>query len=213
MASRGLVVAGLTSGSGKTTVTLGLLRAMRRAGIGVNAAKSGPDYIDAAFLAAASGASAVNLDSHAMRRDLIRHLAADGPEPRLLVEGVMGLFDGTDGGSGSTVSVAEALQAPVMLVLDARHQGQTAAALAAAAAQRLVQPIVLRVLLSQPSLILLAEARHRLQHLCLLRLVDMRQRDWLVCSRVSQSCQHARDVLHERLGAEHMVHDLSEPAQ
>jgi len=55
MASRGLVVAGLTSGSGKTTVTLGLLRAMRRAGIGVNAAKSGPDYIDAAFLAAASG--------------------------------------------------------------------------------------------------------------------------------------------------------------
>ena len=122
MASRGLVVAGLTSGSGKTTVTLGLLRAMRRAGIGVNAAKSGPDYIDAAFLAAASGASAVNLDSHAMRRDLIRHLAADRPEPRLLVEGVMGLFDGTDGGSGSTVSVAEALQAPVMLVLDARHQ-------------------------------------------------------------------------------------------
>lgn len=137
MASRGLVVAGLTSGSGKTTVTLGLLRAMRRAGIGVNAAKSGPDYIDAAFLAAASGASAVNLDSHAMRRDLIRHLAADRPETRLLVEGVMGLFDGTDGGSGSTVSVAEALQAPVMLVLDARHQGQTAAALAAGIATQL----------------------------------------------------------------------------
>ena len=104
MASRGLVVAGLTSGSGKTTVTLGLLRAMHRAGIGVNAAKSGPDYIDAAFLAAASGASAVNLDSHAMRRDLIRHLAGDRPEQRLLVEGVMGLFDGTDGGSGSTAA-------------------------------------------------------------------------------------------------------------
>ena len=49
MASRGLVVAGFTSGSGKTTVTLGLLRAMGRAGIGVNAAKSGPDYIDAAL--------------------------------------------------------------------------------------------------------------------------------------------------------------------
>ena len=98
------------SGSGKTTATLGLLRAMRRAEIGVNAAKSGPDYIDAAFLAAASGASAVNLDSHAMRRDLIRHLAANRPEPRLLVEGVMGLVDGTDGGRGSTVSVAEALQ-------------------------------------------------------------------------------------------------------
>ena len=137
MASRGLVVAGLTSASGKTTVTLGLLRAMRRAGIGVNAAKSGPDYIDAAFLAAASGASAVNFDSHAMTRDLIRHLAGDRPEPRLLVEGVMGLFDGTDGGSGSTASVAEALQAPVMLVLDACHQGQTAAALAAGIATQL----------------------------------------------------------------------------
>ena len=137
MASRGLVVAGLTSGSGKTTVTLGLLRAMRRAEIGVNAAKSGPDYIDAAFLAAASGLSAVNLDSHAMRRDLIRHLAANRPEPCLLVEGVMGLFDGTDGGSGSTVSVAETLQAPIMLVLDARNQGQTAAALAAGIATQL----------------------------------------------------------------------------
>ena len=137
MAARGLVVAGLTSGSGKTTVTLGLLRAMRRAGTAVNAAKSGPDYIDAAFLAAASGAPSVNLDSHAMTRDLIRRLAADRPEPCLLVEGVMGLFDGTDGGSGSTVSVAEALQAPVMLVLDARHQGQTAAALAAGIATQL----------------------------------------------------------------------------
>lgn len=137
MASRGLVVAGLTSGSGKTTVTLGLLRAMRRAGTAVNAAKSGPDYIDAAFLAAASGAPSINLDSHAMTRDMIRHFAADRLEQRLLIEGVMGLFDGTDGGSGSTVSVAEALQAPVMLVLDASHQGQTAAALAAGIATQL----------------------------------------------------------------------------
>ena len=137
MASHGLVVAGLTSGSGKTTVTLGLLRAMQRAGMSVAAAKSGPDYIDAAFLAAASGTSAVNLDSHAMRVTHLRHLAADRPRPKLLVEGVMGLFDGTDGGSGSTVSVAAALQAPVMLVLDARHQGQTAAALAAGIATQL----------------------------------------------------------------------------
>ncbi|MEC7236520.1 MAG: cobyrinic acid a,c-diamide synthase, partial [Pseudomonadota bacterium] len=63
MASHGLVVAGLTSGSGKTTVTLGLLRAMTRAGLSVCAAKSGPDYIESAFLAAARGAPAVNLDS------------------------------------------------------------------------------------------------------------------------------------------------------
>lgn len=143
MASHGLVVAGLTSGSGKTTVTLGLLRAMQRAGKSVAAAKSGPDYIDAAFLAAASGTAAVNLDSHAMTAAHMRRLAADRPRPKLLVEGVMGLFDGTDGGSGSTVSVAAALQAPVMLVLDARHQGQTAAALAAGIATQLPEGVSL----------------------------------------------------------------------
>lgn len=141
MASHGLVVAGLTSGSGKTTVTLGLLRAMRRTDMSVGAAKSGPDYIDSAFLAAASGAPAVNLDSHAMTRAHLRQLAQDRPRPLLLVEGVMGLFDGTDGGSGSTVSVAEALQVPVMLVLDTRHQGQTAAALAAGIATQLPEGV------------------------------------------------------------------------
>jgi len=143
MASHGLVVAGLTSGSGKTTVTLGLLRAMQRAGISVGAAKSGPDYIDAAFLAAASGAPAVNLDSHAMTATHLRQLAADSARPMILVEGVMGLFDGTDGGSGSTVSVAAALKAPVLLVLDARHQGQTAAALAAGIATQLPDGVAL----------------------------------------------------------------------
>ena len=143
MASRGLVVAGLTSGSGKTTVTLGLLRAMQREGMNVGAAKSGPDYIDAAFLAASSNAPAVNLDSHAMTVAHLRQLAADRPRQMLLVEGVMGLFDGTDGGSGSTVSVAAALKAPVLLVLDARHQGQTAAALAAGIATQLPDGVTL----------------------------------------------------------------------
>ena len=131
MAARGLVVAGLSSGSGKTTITLGLLRALTRGGADLGAAKSGPDYIDAAFLTAASGTAAVNLDSHAMPADQIRRLAATHPRGMLLVEGVMGLFDGTDGGSGSTALVAAALGAPVMLVIDCRHQAQTAAMLAA----------------------------------------------------------------------------------
>jgi len=151
MASRGLVVAGLSSGSGKTTVTLGLLRALTVAGASLGAAKSGPDYIDAAFLTAACGAPAVNLDSHAMPTGQIRQLAAAQPRDMLLVEGVMGLFDGTDGGSGSTASVAAALGAPVLLVMDCRHQAQTAAVIAAGieaqlpAASRLAGVVLNRV--------------------------------------------------------------------
>ena len=131
MASRALVIGGLTSGSGKTTVTLGLLRALANKGEDIGAAKTGPDYIDCAFLAAASRTPAVNLDSHAMPRPLLRRLAAERPHEMLVVEGVMGLFDGTHGGSGSTAQLAAALEAPILLVLDTRHQGQTAAALAA----------------------------------------------------------------------------------
>ena len=131
MASRALVIGGLTSGSGKTTVTLGLLRALVQRGERVSAAKAGPDYIDCAFLAAASRTPAVNLDCHAMPKSRLRQLAAARPGERLVVEGVMGLFDGTHGGSGSTAQLAAALEAPILLVLDTRHQGQTAAALAA----------------------------------------------------------------------------------
>ena len=131
MAMRALVVGGLTSGSGKTTVTLGLLRALAQAGHSVSAAKAGPDYIDGAFLAAASLSPAVNLDSHAMPDGMIRQLAAGRAGDLLVTEGVMGLFDGTDGGSGNTAQLAAILGAPILLVLDARHQGQTAAALAA----------------------------------------------------------------------------------
>jgi cobyrinic acid a,c-diamide synthase len=131
MASRALVVGGLTSGSGKTTVTLGLLRALARAGHSIGAAKTGPDYIDCAFLGAAGLVPSVNLDSHAMAPGMIRHLAAARQGDLLVVEGVMGLFDGTDSGSGSTAQLAAMIGAPILLVLDARHQGQTAAALAA----------------------------------------------------------------------------------
>ena len=137
MASRGLVVAGLSSGSGKTTVTLGLLRALTRTGTDLGAAKSGPDYIDAAFLTAACGSAAVNLDSHAMPIDQIRQLASGQLRDLLLVEGVMGLFDGTDGGRGSTALLASKLRLGVILVIDARHQAQTAAAIAAGLASEL----------------------------------------------------------------------------
>jgi cobyrinic acid a,c-diamide synthase len=133
MTARGLVVAAPRSASGKTTVTLGLLAALKRRGIAVRAAKAGPDYIDPAFHAAATGAASVNLDSWAMPPALLDALAADAAQATELVviEGVMGLFDGVPappGRSGTTADLAARFHLPVLLVLDVAGQSQTAAA-------------------------------------------------------------------------------------
>ena len=91
-----LMIAAPRSGSGKTTVTLGLLRALKRRGVDVVGLKSGPDYIDPAFHAAASGREGVNLDSWAMTPELLAALAAQaaGTSELALCEASMGLFDG-----------------------------------------------------------------------------------------------------------------------
>jgi len=128
---RGLVLAAPTSGSGKTTITLGLARALRRSGLEVGVAKVGPDYIDPRFHEIASGRESRNLDPWAMRPDVIRRLAGEAgsnADP-LLIEGVMGLFDGAADGRGSTAELAAMLGAPVILVLDTRKQGHTVAAI------------------------------------------------------------------------------------
>ena len=98
----GLMIAAPRSGSGKTMLTLGLLRALRRAGRDVVGVKSGPDYIDPAFHAAASGSPSVNLDSWSMPPDLIASLAADAARDRalLICEASMGLFDGVPAAPG-----------------------------------------------------------------------------------------------------------------
>jgi cobyrinic acid a,c-diamide synthase len=132
--ARGFVVAAPRSGSGKTIVTLALLAAFKRRGIKVRAAKAGPDYIDTAFHAAATDAPALNLDSWAMPPALVDTLAADAARDAelLVIEGVMGLFDGAAGNpgrSGSTADLAAHLQIPVILVLDVSGQSQTAAAI------------------------------------------------------------------------------------
>ena len=125
----GIIIAAPASGSGKTTVTLGLLRALHLRGIPVRSAKSGPDYIDPAFHAAATGADCVNLDGWAMSPDRIRALAA-GPE-LLVIEGAMGLFDGAPpDGKGSTADLAQILGLPVVLVIDAARMAQSVAAIA-----------------------------------------------------------------------------------
>ncbi len=131
-APRGLLVAALRSGSGKTTVTLGLMRALARRGVGVAGAKCGPDYIDPAFHAAATGRPSLNLDSWTMPPDLLAGLAAatsDGAD-LLIAEALMGLFDGVPGplgGTGASLEVARALGLPILLVLDVSGQSQSAA--------------------------------------------------------------------------------------
>ncbi len=132
--ARGLVIAAPRSGSGKTMLTLGLMRSFRNAGLAVAGAKCGPDYIDPAFHAAATGTQSFNLDSWAMRPALLGALAAGAGEAceLILCEGLMGLFDGVPGElgrTGSSADVAAALGWPVLLVIDASGQSQTAAAI------------------------------------------------------------------------------------
>jgi cobyrinic acid a,c-diamide synthase len=128
------MIAAPRSGSGKTTATLGLLRAFKRRGIDVVGLKSGPDYIDPAFHAAASGREGVNLDSWAMAPDLLAGLAvrATGQCALALCEASMGLFDGIPaepGRTGASADVAAALGMPVLLVIDVSGQAQSAAAI------------------------------------------------------------------------------------
>nr|WP_247894509.1 cobyrinate a,c-diamide synthase [Azospirillum sp. B510] len=131
----GLIVAAPASGTGKTTLTLGLLAALRARGLAVGAVKAGPDYIDPAFHRAATGRPSVNLDTWAMGPDLLDGLAARAAEGAelLVCEALMGLFDGVAGvgatGTGSTAEIAARTGWPVLLVVNAKGQSQSAAAL------------------------------------------------------------------------------------
>jgi cobyrinic acid a,c-diamide synthase len=131
MSAPGLIIAAPASGSGKTIVTLALLRALRRAGCAVASFKVGPDYIDPMFHARASGRPCVNLDSWAMRIETLAGLTDDLARDATLVigEGVMGLFDGAADGRGSTADLASLFDLPIILVVDVRGMAASAAAL------------------------------------------------------------------------------------
>jgi cobyrinic acid a,c-diamide synthase len=126
-----LVVGGTHSGVGKTTVATGLLAALRRAGHRPAGAKVGPDFIDPGYHAAACGRPPRNLDAWLCGPETIPALAgrAAAGAGLLVVEGVMGLFDGAaDGTPSSTADVARLLDAPVVLVVDASAMSTSAAA-------------------------------------------------------------------------------------
>ncbi len=128
-----VVVAGTSSGAGKTTVACGLIGALRNRGQRVQGFKVGPDYIDPSYHALASGRPGRNLDAFLSGPDLIAPLVRHGGTGAdiAVIEGVMGLFDGASGRGelASTAHVAKLLRAPVLLVVDGSAMARSAAAI------------------------------------------------------------------------------------
>lgn len=156
----GLLVAAPASGTGKTTVMLGLLAALRERGLRVQPFKNGPDYIDPAFHRAASGRWSFNLDTWAMPGAMLDGMlaVAEGAD-LVLAEGSMGLFDGVAApgatGNGASADLAARMGWPVVLVIDASGQAQTAAAVALGLARFRPEVTVAGVILNR-----IASPRH-----------------------------------------------------
>ena len=127
-----LVIAGTHSGVGKTTIVTGLLAALRQRGLQVQSYKVGPDYIDPGYHRLASGRPSHNLDTWLAPESAIAGLFAKtaAGHDLAIIEGVMGLYDGGRSGVSSTAAIAKMLQAPVVLVVDARSMGESVAATA-----------------------------------------------------------------------------------
>lgn len=127
-----IVIAGTHSGTGKTTIVMGIAAALKAREMSVQTFKTGPDYIDPGFHSAASGRPCRNLDSMLLEKDPLLELFHRGSEGSeiSIVEGVMGLFDGATGvdDRGSAASLARLSETPVVLVVDARSMARSAAA-------------------------------------------------------------------------------------
>ena len=127
-----VLIAGTHSGVGKTTVTLGLMAALRARGLKVQPFKVGPDFIDPSHHTAVCGRPSRNLDPFMMGEDGVRRSfcsALEGADVAV-VEGVMGLYDGMDGTDvGSTAQVAKILDIPVLLVINVHGMSRSAAAM------------------------------------------------------------------------------------
>lgn len=132
--TKGLIISAPASGAGKTTLALGLLRAIKRRRITVQPLKCGPDYIDPAFHRAAAGRDSFNIDSWAMNsRAISSHIGFGADADIIVAEGAMGLFDGAlqagEWGNGTSADIARLTGWPVVLLLDVSAQAQTAAAI------------------------------------------------------------------------------------
>ncbi|MFC2969089.1 cobyrinate a,c-diamide synthase [Acidimangrovimonas pyrenivorans] len=150
----GLMISAPASGTGKTTLMLGLLAALAQRGLAVQPFKCGPDYIDPGFHRAASGRASFNLDGWAMAPGQIAKLAGAAAGADLaLAEGSMGLFDGvaTAGasGTGASAEIAALMGWPVVLILDASGQAQSAAATALGFARFRPRPTLAGVVLNR----------------------------------------------------------------
>ena len=130
-APRGLVIAAPNSNTGKTVFTLGLVSALRARHMAVEVAKGGPGYIDPQFLRLAMGRDCYNLDKWAFGDKQLRARASEITQNKdlLIVEGMMGMFDGAASLSGSTADLADTLDLPVLLLVDASGMAQSIAAI------------------------------------------------------------------------------------
>lgn len=133
--AKGLMISAPASGTGKTTLMLGLLNALAKRGVTVQPFKSGPDYIDPGFHKAAAGRASFNLDSWAMGPELLNTMVAQTEGADLaLAEGSMGLFDGVaspgETANGASADISAMTGWPVVLMLDVSGQAQSAAATA-----------------------------------------------------------------------------------
>ncbi len=122
-----VMIAAPKSGSGKTLITCGMLKVLKRRGVDVRAYKCGPDYIDPMFHRNVLGIPGGNLDTFFSTEDEIRQTLANSGSEAAVIEGVMGIYDGVTGmqGKGSCYDVAAASSTPVILVIDVKGMGQT----------------------------------------------------------------------------------------
>ena len=128
-----IVIAGATSGVGKTSITCSIIHGIKQKGYSVQPFKVGPDYIDPTYLSAISGNSARNLDSWIMGEDAtLESFAKNSQSDVSVIEGVMGYYDGFSGATNqsSTHHIATILESPVILVLDASKTARSIAATA-----------------------------------------------------------------------------------
>jgi cobyrinic acid a,c-diamide synthase len=133
MSNRRLVIAGTGSGVGKTTLTIGIMSALKKKGYNVQGFKCGPDYIDPTYHTAVTGRASRNLDSWMLDHELVKEIMIRGSEGAdiSIIEGVMGFYDGKDpsNNTGTTAEISLITKSPVVLVVNCASMARSAAAI------------------------------------------------------------------------------------